>query len=59
MTSIQQFIEEALVGGWQPANGAFSIIGFYERHFEYQCQSILPGRPAAIRYMAYESSNSR
>jgi hypothetical protein len=41
MTSIQQFIEKALVGGWQPTDRAFKIIGFYERHFEYQLQSIL------------------
>ena len=36
MTFIQQFIEKALVGGWQPTDRAFSIIGFYDRHFEYE-----------------------
>jgi len=41
MTSIQQFIEKAFVGGWQPADRDFRIIGFYERHFEYQPQSVL------------------
>jgi len=28
MTFIQQFIEKALVGGWQPADRDFRIIGF-------------------------------
>ena len=50
MTFIQQFIEKALVGGWQPADRDFSIIGFYERHFEYQLQSTVAGRPSAIRF---------
>ena len=54
MTFIQQFIEKAFVGGWQPTDRDFSIIGFYERHFEYQLQSIVAGRPAVIRYMVYE-----
>jgi hypothetical protein len=27
MTFIQQFIEKALVGGWQPADRDFTIIG--------------------------------
>ena len=30
MTFIQQFIEKALVGGWQPADRDFRIIGFME-----------------------------
>ena len=51
MTFIQQFIEKALVGGWQPADRDFSIIGFYERHFEYQLQ----GRSSAVRMMTYEA----
>ena len=55
MTFIQQFIEEALVGGWQPADHDFRIIGFYERHFEYQPRSTLPGRSSAIRMMVYEA----
>jgi hypothetical protein len=55
MTFIQQFIEKALVGGWQPTDRAFNIIGFYERHFEYQLRSLLPERPAAIRIMVYEA----
>jgi hypothetical protein len=55
MTSIQQFIEKALVGGWQPTDRAFNIIGFYERHFEYELRSIYPERPAAIRIMVYEA----
>jgi hypothetical protein len=55
MTSIQQFIEKALVGGWQPTDRAFSIIGFYERHFEYELRSIYPERPSAIRIMVYEA----
>jgi hypothetical protein len=54
MTSIQQFIEKAMAGGWRPEVRDFSIIGFYERHFEYQCQSIGAGQPATIRYMVYE-----
>jgi hypothetical protein len=55
MTFIQQFIEKALVGGWQPAGRDFSIIGFYERHFEYQLQSMLQGRSSAVRMMVYEA----
>jgi hypothetical protein len=57
MTFIQQFIEKALVGGWQPADRDFRIIiiGFYERHFEYQLQSVLQGRSSAVRMMAYEA----
>jgi hypothetical protein len=35
MTCMQQFIEKALLGGWQPADRDFRIMGFYERHFEY------------------------
>jgi len=55
MTFIQQFIEKALVGGWQPADRDSCIIGFYERHFEYQPQSMLQGRSSAIRMMVYEA----
>ncbi len=55
MTFIQQFIEKALVGGWQPAGRDFSVIGFYERHFEYQLQSVLQGRSSAIQMMVYEA----
>jgi hypothetical protein len=55
MTSIQQFIEKALVGGWQPADRAFNIIGFYERHFEYEIRSIYPDRSSTIRFMVYEA----
>ncbi len=55
MTSIQQFIEKAFVGGWQPADRDFRIIGFYERHFEYQPQSVLQGRSSAIQMMVYEA----
>ena len=55
MTFIQQFIEKALVGGWQPADRDISIIGFYERHFEYQLRSIVPGQRSVVRMMAYEA----
>jgi hypothetical protein len=55
MTFIQLFIEKALVGGWQPTDRAFRIIGFYERHFEYQLRSLLPERPPTIRMMVYEA----
>ena len=55
MTFIQQFIEKALVGGWQPADRDFSIVGFYERHFEYQLRSTLQGRSSVIRMMVYEA----
>jgi hypothetical protein len=55
MTSIQQFIEKAIVGGWRSADRAFRIIGFYERYFEYQPRSIAAGRPAAIQMMVYEA----
>src|SRR4030095_13656902 len=55
MTFIQQFIEKALVGGWQPTDRAFNIIGFYERHFEYQLRSTLQGRSSVIRMMVYEA----
>ena len=54
MTSIQQFIEKALAGGWRPEARECSIIGFSERHFEYQLQSIVAGRPSVIRFMVYE-----
>jgi hypothetical protein len=40
MTFIQQFIEKAFVGGWQPADRDCRILGFYEHYFEY-------GAPAA------------
>jgi hypothetical protein len=55
MTSIQHFIEIALAGGWRPEARELSITGFYERYFEYQLQSIVAGRPAAIRMMVYET----
>jgi len=55
MTFIQQFIEKALVGGWRPEAREFSIIGFFERHFEYQLQSVLQGRSSAVRMMVYEA----
>jgi hypothetical protein len=55
MTFIQQFIEKAFVGGWQPGDRDFRIIGFYERHFEYQPLSTLPGRSSTIRIMVYEA----
>jgi hypothetical protein len=55
MTSIQQFIEKALVGGWQPADRDFSIIGFYEHHFEYQLRSSPPGQRSVLRMMVYEA----
>jgi hypothetical protein len=55
MTFIQQFIEKALVGGWQPTDRDFRIIGFYERHFEYQPRSTIPGRSATTRMMSYEA----
>ena len=54
MTFIQQFIEKALVGGWQPADRDFSIMGFYERHFEYQLRSIVHGQRSVLRMMVYE-----
>src|SRR5438105_3825706 len=55
MTFIQQFIEKAFAGGWQPADRAFSISGFYERHFEYQLRGLFPERSSAIRMMGYEA----
>ena len=55
MTFMQQFIEKALVGGWQPDDRDFSIIGFYERHFEYQLRSMHPGRSSSIRMLVYEA----
>jgi len=55
MTAIQRFIEKAIVGGWRPEAGEFSVIGFDERHFEYQLRSIGAGRPSAIRMMTYEA----
>ena len=55
MTSIQQFIEKAIIGGWRSEVQEFSIIGFYERHFEYQHRSIAADRPSAIRMMVYEA----
>ena len=54
MTSIQQFIEKALAGGWRPEARECSILSFSERHFEYQLQSTVAGRPSAIRFMVYE-----
>ena len=55
MTFIQQFIEKAFVGGWQPLDRDFHIIGFYEHYFEYQLRSTSPGRPSTIRMLAYET----
>jgi hypothetical protein len=55
MTSIQQFLEKAFVGGWQPADRDFRIIGFYERYFEYELRSIAPGQRSVPRMMAYEA----
>jgi hypothetical protein len=55
MTFIQQFIEKAFVGGWQPGDRDFRIIGFYERYFEYQPLSTFPGRSSTIRMMVYEA----
>jgi hypothetical protein len=55
MTFIQQFIETAFVGGWQPTDRDFRIIGFYERYFAYQLLSTLPGRSSGIRRMVYEA----
>ena len=55
MTFIQQFIEKALVGGWRPADRDAHIIGFYERHFEYQPRSMLPGRSSSVRMLVYEA----
>ena len=55
MTFIQQFIEKALAGGWQPTDRDFSIIGFYERHFEYELRSTPLGQRAALRMMVYEA----
>jgi hypothetical protein len=54
MTSMQQFIEKAILGGWQPDPRRFSIRGFYERHFEYELRGSSPGRAPTIRYMVYE-----
>ena len=45
MTFIQQFIEKAFVGGWQPADRDFRIIGFFERHFEYQLKAFSKDDP--------------
>jgi hypothetical protein len=56
MTFIQQFIEKAFVGGWQPADHDCRIIGFYERHFEYEPRSTLQGRSFAVRMMVYEAA---
>ena len=47
MTFIQQFIEKAFVGGWQPADRDFSIIGFYERHFNTSSRN---SSPETFRY---------
>src|SRR5678815_1531805 len=55
MTFMQQFIEKALVGGWQPTDRDFSILGFYERHFEYQPRSMLRGRSSTSQTMVYEA----
>ena len=55
MTFIQQFIKKALLGGWRPLDRDCRIVGFYERHFEYQSLSTLSGQPSAIRMMSYEA----
>lgn len=55
MTFIQQFIEKAFAGGWPPADRDFSLIGFYERHFEYQLRSLVPGQRSVPRMMGYEA----
>jgi len=55
MTFIQQFIEKAFVGGWQPLDRDCRILGFYEHYFEYQPRSTLHGRSSSIRMMAYEA----
>ena len=55
MTFIQQFIEKALVGGWQPGDRDCRIVGFFERHFEYELRSLFPERSSTIRMMAYEA----
>jgi len=55
MTSIQQFIEKAIIGGWRSEVQEFSILGFYEHHFEYQQRGIATGRYSAIRMMVYEA----
>ncbi len=53
MTFIQQFIEKAFVGGWQPGDHDCRIIRFYEHYFEYQ--PIFQGRSSTIRMMVYEA----
>jgi hypothetical protein len=55
MRFIQQFIEKAFVGGWQPGDHDFHIIGFYEHSFEYQPLSTHQGRSSGIRRMVYEA----
>jgi hypothetical protein len=55
MTFIQQFIEKALVGGWQPTDRDCRILGFYERHFEYQPLSTPSGRSSTTRMIGYEA----
>jgi hypothetical protein len=55
MTYIQHFIEKAFAGGWQPEEREFSLIGFYERHFDYRLRGSRTGRPYAIRSMVYEA----
>jgi hypothetical protein len=55
MTFIQQFIEKAFMGGWQPLDRDCRILGFYEHYFEYQPRSTLQGRSSALRMMVYEA----
>jgi hypothetical protein len=55
MAFIQQFIEKALMGGWQPADRDFRIMGFYEHHFEYHLRSMPPGRHVTLHTMVYEA----
>ena len=55
MTFIQQFIEKALLGGWQPADRDCRLLGFYEHHFEYHLRGMPPGRSATLHQMVYEA----
>ena len=55
MTFIQQFIEKALMGGWQPADRDCRIMRFYERHFEYHLRAMPPGQSTTLHTMAYEA----
>jgi hypothetical protein len=54
MTSIQQFIEKALLGGWRPEEREIILRGFYEHCFEYRPRSSVTGHgtgvPIQLRY---------